>query len=119
MRKLFVSVALATATLAVVPAAAHPGHGWSQHSQDRHAFGELLQRLDRVEHRIDRSARRGIVSPREAFSLRRYANRIEYRIHRAGRQGLSRRQFAELNLQVDRLERRLRIERRDFDGRRG
>lgn len=123
MRKLLVSVAIATATLAAVPAAAqyHSGrhHGWQQRGPDRHAVGQLLGQLDRTEQRIQRSVRRGMISPREAFGLRREANQVRHRLHWAGRNGLSGREFASLRFQVDRLEQRLRLERRDRDGRRG
>ena len=130
MRKLLVSVAVATATLAAVPAAAQyrsvdrqwdqrDSRSWNQRGPDRQAVRQLLVRLDQAEQRINRSARRGILSQREAYSLRRQANIIEARLHRAGRNGLSGREFAELRVQVNRLEQRLRYERRDLDGRRG
>ena len=133
MRKLLVSVAIATATLAAVPAAAqnhgrHSGwdqrgpdrhQGWQQHGPSRHAVSQLLQQLDRAEQRIQRSVRRGIISQREAFGLRREAGQVRNRLHWAGRNGLSGREFASLRFQVDRLEQRLRLERRDRDGRRG
>ena len=122
MRKILVSVALATATLAAVPAAAqynhHDNSGWHR-GPDRRAVRNLLAQLDHVEQRIDRSARRGIISPREAFGLRREANQIRARLSRSGRDGLSGREFANLQVQVNRLEQRLRFERRDRDGRRG
>ena len=134
MRKLLVTVAIATAALAAVPAAAqfHPGRhqgwdqrgpdrhrGWQQHGPSRHAIAQLLQQLDRAEQRIHRSARRGIISNREAFGLLRQASQVRNRLHWAGRNGLSGREFASLRFQVDRLEQRLRMERRDRDGRRG
>jgi hypothetical protein len=134
MRKLLVSVAVATATLAAVPAVAqyHSGRhqgwdqrgpdrhpGWQQRGPSRHAVGQLLQQLDRAEQRIQRSARRGIISQREAFGLRREANQVRNRLHWAGRNGLSGREFASLRFQVDRLAQRVRMERRDRDGRRG
>ena len=134
MRKLLVSVAIATATLAAVPAAAqnHTGrhwgwdqrgpdrhHGWDRRGPDRHAVVQLLQQLDRAEHRIQRSVRRGVISPREAFGLRREAGQVRNRLHWAGRNGLSGREFASLRFQVDRLEQHLRMERRERDGRRG
>ena len=131
MRKLLVSVALATATLAAVPAAAQyhsdrqwdqrddRRHGWSHRGPNRHAVGQLLRQLDRAEQRIQRSARRGIISQREAFGLRREANHVRDRLHRASRNGLSGREFAQLQVQVNRLEQRVRLERRDRDGRRG
>ena len=135
MRKFLVSVALATATLAAVPAAAQyqgsnrqwdqrDDRGWDQRDDryhrgpDRRAVQQLLIRLDNVQQRIDRSARRGVISPREAFSLRREANQVRSQISRAGRNGLSGREFAELNVRVNRLEQRLRYERRDNNGRR-
>lgn len=123
MRNLFVSVAVAAAAFSAVPAAAqyrHGGHpGWHHRGPDRHAPGQLLRQLDRVDERIHRSARRGMISPREAFALRREANHLRVRLHRAGRDGLSWREHAALRVQVDRLEQRLRHERRDRDRRRG
>ncbi|HEV2818068.1 MAG TPA: hypothetical protein VGW40_12705 [Allosphingosinicella sp.] len=121
MRKLLVSVALATATIAAVPAAAqyHGGNqGWHQRGPARHAVANLLRQLDQVDMRIQRSARRGIISQREAFGLRRESNRIRMRLGYQGRDGLIGREFASLQVQVNRLEQRLRIERNDRDGRR-
>ena len=40
------------------------------------AVNELLRELDQVENRIERSVQRGIISQREAISLRREANQI-------------------------------------------
>ena len=131
MRKFLVSLAIGTATLAAVPAAAQyrgndnsqwnqrDDRGWNQRGPDRNAVRQLLTRLDQAEQRIDRSARRGIISQREAFGLRRQANQIQARLNRSGRNGLTGREFAELRVQVNRLEQRLRMERRDVDGRRG
>ena len=121
MRKFLVSVALATAALSAVPAAAqyHDRGGWDHRGPDHRAVTQLLRELDRVENRIERSARRAIISPREAFSLRRQANQIRNRLHRSGRNGLSGREYASLRVQVNRLEQRVREERRDRDGRRG
>ena len=122
MRKILVSVALATATLAAVPAAAQYRDyhaGWNHRGPDRRAVQQLLIRVDQVDQRIDRSARRGMISPREAFGLRRDANQLRREIGFASRNGLSGREFGELNARVNRLEQRLRHERRDFDGRRG
>ena len=131
MRKLLVSVAIATATLAAVPAAAqHQNNrhwdqrddrhqGWNHRGPSRQAVSQLVRELDRVEQRIQRSARRGIISQREAFGLRREANQVRNRLHRSGRDGLSGREFAQLRVQVNQLEQRVRLERRDRDGRRG
>jgi len=121
MRKLLVSVAVATATIAAVPAAAqyHGGNpGWNQRGPARPAVNNLLRQLDEVDMRIQRSARRGIISQREAFGLRREASQIRRQLAYSGRGGLSGREFASLQVQVNRLEQRLRYERNDRDGRR-
>jgi hypothetical protein len=136
MRKLLVSVAIATATLAAVPAAAqnrdsgwsqrdnggwnrHDNDGWHQRGPARPAVNNLLRRLDQVETRIHHSARRGDISRREAFSLNRNANQIRGQLQYSSRNGLSGREFADLQVRVNRLEQRLRFERQDGDGRRG
>jgi len=138
MHKLLISVAVATATLAAVPAAAQyrsdnrqwdqrsdrqwdqrDERGWYNRGPNRRAVQQLMIRIGDVEQRIDRSARRGIISSREAFSLRREANQIRNRLQRASRDGLTGREFAQLNQRVNQLEQRLRYERRDRDGRRG
>ncbi len=122
MRKLLVSVALATATLAAVPAAAqYRDHqpGWDQRGPSRPAVNNLLRQLDNVDVRITRSMQRRIISQREAFGLRRESNQIRTQLRFASRNGLSGREFAALQVRVNRLEQRLRYERRDRDGRRG
>jgi Spy/CpxP family protein refolding chaperone len=127
MRKFLIPALVLSTVVGVAPAAAnhggyHSGHGqhggWNRGGPPRQAINELIRDLNRVEVRIDRSAQRRIISPREAFSLQREANQIERRLHRAGRDGISGREFAELRVQVNRLEQRLRIERQDRDGRR-
>lgn len=132
MRKLLVSLAVASATLAAVPAAAQyhdaSDRRWDQRDDrrdgrdrrgpDRWAISSLLVQIDRVDQRTQRSLRRGMISPREALGVRRDASRIRDRLHRAARNGLSGREFAQLQTRVNRLEQRLRIERRDRDGRR-
>jgi len=122
MRKLLISVVLATTTLVAVPAAAqYRDHrpGYDRRGPDRPAVNNLLRQLDQVDRRIQRSAQRRIISQREAFSLRRESNQIRGRIRVAARNGINRREFAELQIRVNRLERRVRIERRDRDRRPG
>ena len=126
MRKFLIPTLLLSTVVAVAPAAAnHGGYHrdrghveWNRGGPSRHAINELIRDLNRVEARIERSAQRRIISPREAFSLRREANSIERQLQRASRNGISGREFASLRVQVNRLEQRLRIERRDRDGRR-
>ena len=126
MRKFLISVALVSTALTAAPALAQDygrhGYGdhrgdWNRGGPDRMAIQNLLRQLDRVEFRIQRSLERRMISRREAFSLRREANDIRIRLDYRGRDGLSGREFARLQVQVNRLEQRVRIERRDFDRR--
>ena len=123
MRKLLVSVALATATVAgtvAIPAAAQAQRSW-QHpgGPTRPQVNNLLRDLNQAENRIARSQQRRIISPREAVSLRREARNIRVRLNLAARNGIGGREFASLRVQVNRLEQRIRVERRDRDRRVG
>ena len=130
MRKILISAAAAAAVaLSASPAAAQSRNhdryeqhdrGWGNHQRgpNRQAVNQLLRDLDRVESRIDRSFQRRAISAREAQSLRREAANVRQRVLRASRDGLSHREFANLRERVNRLEHRLREERRDRDGRR-
>ena len=132
MRKFLVSVALVSTALTAAPALAqdygrqgydHRDDNRGDHRGDwnrgpgRPAVNNLLRQLDQVDLRIQRSLQRRAISPREAVSLRREANDIRVRVNVRGRNGLSGREFAQLQVRVNRLEQRLRIERRDNDRR--
>lgn len=128
MRKLLVSAALATATVAAaVPTAAiaQPGYGhgngWqNRHGVDRGQINNLLRDLNQAEARIDRAAqqRRDGISRREAASLHREAQSIRLRLNLAMRNGINQREFFDLRARVNRLEARVRFERNDRDNRR-
>ena len=124
MRKLLISAALATATVAAaVPTAAmaQPGYGWQQRGRvDRGQIANLIQDLNRAEARIDRATfqRRDGISRREAFGLHREAQGIRMQLNLAMRNGISQREFFSLRAQVNRLEARVRFERNDRDNRR-
>jgi hypothetical protein len=135
MRKFLISAALVTSALAAVPAIAQdygrPGYDHRDDRRDdrsddrgnwnrgpsRAAVNDLLRDLNQAENRIERSARNRIISPREAMSLRREARQIRVRLNFALRGGISGREFGELRVRVNRLEQRVRIERRDNDRR--
>lgn len=147
MRKILISAAVAAAaTLTAVPAAAQHGNrdrdgweqrrdgdrwdrrddrrdhdrrGWHDRGPDRQAINILLRRLNQVDNMIQRSSQRRFMSPREAQSLRRESLQIRNALQRRSRNGLSGREFANLQQRVNRLEQRVRYERRDRDGRRG
>ena len=137
MRKFLISVALVSTALTAVPAMAQErGRGgydqrddrndrgdhrgdWNRHGPSRQAVNELLRDLNRAESMIDRSVQRRIISRREAISLRSEARQIRVRLNFALRGGLSGREFGELRVRVNRLEQRVRYERRDRDRRPG
>lgn len=123
MRKFLLSVGLATATIAgtvAIPAAAQAQRSW-QHpgGPTRPQVNNLIRDLSNAESRIARSQQRRIISPREAVSLRREARNIRVRLNLAARNGIGGREFADLRTRVNRLEQRVRIERRDRDRRPG
>jgi hypothetical protein len=118
MRKLLVSVALATATIAAaVPAAAQPrpGYGWQRGGPTRAMVNDLIRDLSRAEQRIGQA--RGI-SRREAMGLRNEARQIRFSLNLAARNGINAREFGNLRVRVNRLEMRVRNERNDRDNRR-
>ena len=118
MRKLLISAALATATVAAaVPTAATAqlGYGWQRGRVDRAQVNNLLRDLNRAEQRI--AYNRGI-SRREAMGLRREAQQIRLRLNLAMRNGINQREFFDLRTRVNRLEARVRMESRDRDNRR-
>jgi hypothetical protein len=125
MRKFLISVALVSTALTAAPALAqdygHRGYDqrgdWNRGGPDRPAVNNLLRQLDQVDSRIQRSLQRRIISPREAVSLRREANDIRARVNVRGRNGLNGREFAQLQVRVNRLEQRVNVERRDRDRR--
>ena len=124
MRKLLISAALATATIATaVPTAAmaQPGYGWqNRRGVDRAQIANLVRDLNRAEARIDRAGfqRRDGISRREAAGLHREAQNIRLRLNLAMRNGINQREFFSLRGQVNRLEQRVRFERHDRDNRR-
>ena len=129
MRKFLISVAVVSTALTAVPAMAQMAGqsyaqrgdyrgGWNRGGPSRQAINELLRDLNRAEAGIQRSVQRRVISRREAIGLRRQATQIRFQLNRASRNGINNREFASLRVQVNRLEQRLRIERRDRDGRR-
>lgn len=120
MRKFLISLAIASASIAMVPDAAEAQnrYGWQRGGPTRGQVNELLRDLGRAENQIARAQQRRRISPREAVGLRRNAQQIRHRLNRAARNGINQREFVNLRTQVNRLEQRVRIERNDRDGRR-
>lgn len=112
MRK-FVTMFVGAAVLGAVPATAQ---GWRP---DGRVNREISQDIGQLDRQIDRAEQRRTVSRREAAKLRRQADQIDRSYRRFQRGGLSREEVRSLEQQVNRLRQQLRLERRDWDGRRG
>lgn len=121
MRKLLVSIALATATVgsaAIVtaaPAAAQPAP-WRLSPG---AHRQIQQDINQLDRQINRAEQRRTISRREAFGLRRDANDIRQTYARFSRNGLTRVEVRDLQNRVNRVHQRLRLEQRDWDRFRG
>lgn len=115
-------LALAPALLvgvAAVPAAARPAPhaaAW-QISPGRNA--EIRQDIASLRQAIDRAAYRHTISGREATRLRDDARQIQRLYASYARNGLTRGEVATLEQRVNAVRGQLRLERRDWDGRRG
>jgi Spy/CpxP family protein refolding chaperone len=115
MRKFIVPlVAVFAVAGAAVPAAAAPG--WRVQPGVQRQIQNDINQLDR---KISRAVQRRTVSQREATGLRREAMGLQRTYNLFSRNGLDRREVAQLESQVNRLNQRLRLERRDRDNRRG
>lgn len=120
MRKVLISLALVSASLTAIPAAAQGYYGGVSNRDyaSRSVHREIQRDIQQLENRIDRSARRGRISRREAISLRREAVQVRQLHYRYARNGLDRSEARNLAIRLDRLQQRVRYERNDADGRR-
>lgn len=115
MRKLLISMALASATLmAAAPASAQPG--WRLNPG---VSREIQQDINQLDRRITRAEQRRTISRREANGLRRDALNIRRTYAMYSRNGLDRREVRDLQNRVNVVHARLRYERRDWDRGRG
>ena len=114
MRKLMLSLVVAAAAIGVsAPASAQP---WRVQPGVQRQIQNDISQLDR---QITRAASRRTISQREATGLRREAMTLQRNYNRFVRGGLNRQEVASLETGVNRLHQRLRLERRDWDNRRG
>jgi hypothetical protein len=113
MRKLVIAATVVACAIPAVPAAAQ---NWRlQPTVQR----EIQRDITRLGNQINRAAQRRAISQREASGLRRDAVGLQRLYYRYARNGLTRPEVAQLELGVNRVHQRLRLERRDWDGRRG
>lgn len=113
MRKFMISLAVGATLFTVTPAMAQRGGGGFRPAQ------EIQRDINQLENRIQRATQRGNLSRREAVSLRRDAQQVQRTYYRFQRNGLDRGEIQTLRAQINRIEYRLREDRRDRDGRRG
>ena len=123
LKKLAVPAAILAAALSVTGTAqaqpyghARPNDGWRM-TPARNA--EIRQDINQLDRAIDRAAARRTISPREASGLRRQARDVQRLYARYQRDGLSRGEARQLQDRVNSVRVALRMERRDWDRRRG
>lgn len=91
-------------------------HGWNL-TPARSA--QIRQDINSLNNAIDRAAARRTISPREATGLRQKARSVQRLYRQYQRGGLTRTEVRTLQNQVNSVRVALRMERRDWDGRRG
>jgi Spy/CpxP family protein refolding chaperone len=130
--KFAAGLALAAASLSVASAAqAQPGYGpdGPNHGQ-QHAIqqgwtltparsAQIRQDIASLNNAIDRAAARRTISPGEAAGLRQQARNVQRLYGQYARGGLDRGEVRNLQDRVNAVRVALRMERRDWDGRRG
>jgi Spy/CpxP family protein refolding chaperone len=113
MKKIAFLVIAASGALSALPASAQV---WR--IQPR-AQQEIRGDIDQLQNQIQRAQQRRTISAREAVGLRQQAASLRQTYARYNRNGLDRNEVRTLQNQVNTLRQRLRLERRDWDGRRG
>ena len=101
MRKLFLSILAASAALAVASPAVAAQPAKAHHREDQ--ASTLGLRLRSIDIQIDIMSDRGMMSREEARDLRQQSHRLEQRLN-----GMSRREAADVEVAVDRLQALLR-----------
>ena len=74
--------------------------------------------INQLERQIQRSQQRNVISQREGQRLRRDALQLQRNLNRFSRNGLDRNEVRQLEVAVNQVRQQLRLERRDWDGRR-
>lgn len=112
MRKFIIAATMAAAVSVSSPAFSQ---GWRLSPT---ANTEIRQDIDQLERQISRAQQRGTISRREAVTLRRQAAEIRRLASQFRQDGLSRSEVMTLERQVNMVRVKLRLARRDWDGRR-
>ena len=120
LKTLAAPLAFAAAVFSIAGAAqAQPysRHGAWNHGPARSA--EIRQDINSLDYAIDRAAARRTISPREAAGLRQQARNVQRLYAQYQRNGLDRGEVRNLQQRVNSVRVALRMERRDWDSRRG
>jgi Spy/CpxP family protein refolding chaperone len=125
MRKVLVSIAAVSAAFVAAPAAAQGfysqggfyagqgGYMGQGYRGDRGLVRQFDAQINQLLQRIERSAQRGRLSPREYRSLHHYGVDARQRLFNYARNGLSHNEARDISARIDRLRFRIREERQD------
>lgn len=122
-KKFAAPVAIAAAALSLAGTAQAQPYG---HSNRGDAWrmtparnSEIRQDINSLDRAIQNAVQRRTISQREAQGLRRQANDVKRLYGQYARNGLDRNEVRNLQQRVNSVRIALRMERRDWDGRRG
>lgn len=115
-KKFAAPLALAVAGLTVAMPAQARNDAWHL-TPARNA--EIRQEVNSLYNAVDRAAARGTISKREANGLRNQARDVQRLYKSYARNGLTRGEVASLQNRINSVRVALRMERRDWDNRRG
>jgi hypothetical protein len=114
MRKLIIPALMAAA--AISGAAPASAQNWRiQPTVQRQIQSDIGQ----LNNQINRAQQKRVISQREATGLRREALSLQRLYNNYSRNGLDRAEVSRIEGQINRLRQGLRLERRDWDNRRG
>jgi hypothetical protein len=127
LRKIAAPLAVAAATLALAGTAQAQPYGHARPGPAMHdgwrltpaRSTEIRQDINSLRNAIDRAAARRTISQREATGLRRQARDVQRLYAQYQRGGLTRAEVRNLQDRVNSVRVALRMERRDWDNRRG
>jgi hypothetical protein len=80
---------------------------------------KVWQEITELDRKIDRADKRNTISQREANGLHRQVGELKRDFRRMSANGLDRSEARQLTQRTERIEQRLKNERRDRDGYRG
>lgn len=113
MRKLILTLVAASAAITSVSASAQ---AWRLQPRVQ---TQIRADINQLQSQIQRAAQRRTISQREAVTLRRQSTDLRQLLARYSRNGLNRQEVTALEQRINQVRQNLRLERRDWDGRRG